>query len=102
MCKRNVLKFCGNAVLARLISKRNAMEISNILTADVLDIIFDGKNKSYGAYELRKSYKRRLIVSLTIMITLLLVLIGSYLLASNNKDQYARMINYLRILNSKK
>jgi protein TonB len=36
------------------------MEINKILNADVLDIIFDGKNKMYGAYDLRKTYNSRL------------------------------------------
>jgi periplasmic protein TonB len=36
------------------------MEAIKILSADILDIIFDGHNKEYGAYELRKSYHRRL------------------------------------------
>ncbi|MEP7141293.1 MAG: energy transducer TonB [Ferruginibacter sp.] len=48
------------------------METSKILNADILDIIFDGKNKEYGAYELRKTYNRRLIRA--IIITLALVL----------------------------
>ncbi|HXB94424.1 MAG TPA: TonB family protein [Puia sp.] len=36
------------------------MDVNKILNADILDIIFEGKNKEYGAYELRKSYNRRL------------------------------------------
>jgi periplasmic protein TonB len=36
------------------------MEKNSILNADILDIIFDGKNKLYGAYELRKTYNKRL------------------------------------------
>lgn len=36
------------------------MDVSKILSADVLDIIFDGKNKLYGAYYLRKTYSLRL------------------------------------------
>ena len=36
------------------------MEINKILTADILDIIFDGRNKEYGAYELRKTYNKRI------------------------------------------
>lgn len=36
------------------------MDINKILSADFLDIIFDGRNKSYGAYELRKTYNLRL------------------------------------------
>jgi periplasmic protein TonB len=35
------------------------MDINKILSADVLDIIFDGKNKAYGAYEMRKTYDSR-------------------------------------------
>jgi periplasmic protein TonB len=36
------------------------MEANKIMNADILDIIFDGRNKDYGAYELRKTYNRRL------------------------------------------
>lgn len=36
------------------------MNRENILTADVLDIIFDGRNKEYGAYNLRKTYDERI------------------------------------------
>lgn len=54
------------------------MEANKILQADILDIIFDGKNKQYGAYELRKSYSKRLSRALLIMGALiLLVFIGS-------------------------
>ncbi len=40
------------------------MELTNILKADVLDIIFEGRNKDYGAYELRKTYNKRLTTAL--------------------------------------
>jgi protein TonB len=36
------------------------MDANKILNADILDIIFDGRNKDYGAYELRKTYNSRL------------------------------------------
>ena len=35
------------------------MEKSAILNADLLDIVFEGRNKEYGAYELRRTYNRR-------------------------------------------
>lgn len=35
------------------------MDINKILNADYLDILFEGRNKKYGAYELRKKYKKR-------------------------------------------
>ncbi|TKK68644.1 energy transducer TonB [Ilyomonas limi] len=44
------------------------METNQILRADVLDIIFEGRNKMYGAYELRKSYNKRLKSSILVMI----------------------------------
>lgn len=36
------------------------MEPSKILSAPLIDVIFDGRNKEYGAYELRKTYSRRI------------------------------------------
>jgi periplasmic protein TonB len=45
------------------------MEKSTILTADLLDILFDGRNKEYGAYELRKTYNKRMTVSITVMLS---------------------------------
>lgn len=64
---------------------------NKILSADILDIIFDGRNKEYGAYELRKSYNRRLRNSLLAMATFCLLIIGGYFLsdviAANSKKQ---------------
>jgi periplasmic protein TonB len=79
------------------------MEISTILTADVLDIIFEGRNKSYGAYELRKSYKRRLLISISVMLSILLLCITGYVLANRHgKEQFAKEIiipdNELKLL----
>ena len=42
------------------------MNSNEILRADVLDILFDNRNKQYGAYILRKNYNRRLGLSLGI------------------------------------
>ncbi|RTL58983.1 MAG: hypothetical protein EKK37_11750 [Sphingobacteriales bacterium] len=54
------------------------MTTQNILTADVLDIVFENRNKDYGAYPLRKYYDKRLIQSLGIM----LLSVGSLILLS--------------------
>lgn len=43
------------------------METNKILSADFLDILFEGKNKSYGAYDLRKTYNKRLGKALLIV-----------------------------------
>jgi len=65
------------------------MEANKILSADVLDLIFEDRNKDYGAYELRKTYNRRIIRALVITASLaILALLGSVLastLKNNNK-----------------
>ena len=50
------------------------MNRENILKSDVLDIIFENRNKNYGAYPMRKNYGRRLFKALGIMMGLVLVL----------------------------
>jgi protein TonB len=58
------------------------MEINKILTADILDIIFEGRNKEYGAYELRKTYNKRLTIALIGMATVCLLIFVLYFLAN--------------------
>ena len=54
------------------------MEANKIMNADILDILFDGRNKAYGAYELRKSYNKRMIRALITMLAVcLIIFIGS-------------------------
>ena len=50
------------------------MESSTILTADVLDILFEGRNKDYGAYDLRRTYRKRLTMSITVMLSMICML----------------------------
>jgi periplasmic protein TonB len=44
------------------------MEPNKILSATLIDVIFDGRNKEYGAYELRKTNSKRTKASLSITI----------------------------------
>jgi periplasmic protein TonB len=56
------------------------MEANKILQADVLDLIFEGRNKEYGAYELRKRYNRRISVAMGITMALaVLAFVGAFL-----------------------
>jgi len=57
------------------------MEVNKILSADVLDIIFEGRNKDYGAYELRKTYNKRLVTSLVIVGAICLLLFIGYIVS---------------------
>ena len=66
------------------------MEANKILGSDILDIIFEGKNKSYGAYQLRKDYNKTLTKALIITGAVLLLvflasLLGKYI--NDNADK---------------
>lgn len=66
------------------------MEANKILNSDILDIIFEGKNKSYGAYELRKTYNARLKKAMIITGSFLILVIGGGVLGnyiSNRADK---------------
>lgn len=61
------------------------METSSILSADILDILFEGRNKNYGAYELRKTYDRRIVYALSGTFFLCLVFLVGSILANGKK-----------------
>lgn len=64
------------------------MESSKILQSDFLDILFDEKNKVYGAYELRRSYDKRIIKALCITGAAIGLFIGATtVLAKNNEPE---------------
>lgn len=46
------------------------MTNNEILQADLLDILFEHRNKIYGAYSLRKKYNNRLVTALAIALSL--------------------------------
>jgi periplasmic protein TonB len=68
------------------------MDINKIRNADILDIIFEGRNKEYGAYELRKTYKRRLTIALSVMLAICLLLFLSTILANDNDKNKNQII----------
>ncbi|RYZ00579.1 MAG: energy transducer TonB, partial [Chitinophagaceae bacterium] len=56
------------------------MEANKILNADLLDLVFEGRNKAYGAYDLRKSYNKRIRTALLVTASIfLLALLFSFL-----------------------
>lgn len=64
------------------------MDVNKILTADILDIIFEGRNKEYGAYQLRRTYNKRITFAIigTVLVCLLF-LVGSLIANSSKKEQ---------------
>ena len=64
---------------------------AKILKTDFLDLLFEGRNKSYGAYELRKTYNRRITLALLITGGLLVAMFLSSFLAKQFKDTYPKL-----------
>jgi periplasmic protein TonB len=62
------------------------MKDINILQSNILDIIFDGRNKEYGAYELRTNYQKRLFMSVMGMIVGCAALLLIYSIASGHDN----------------
>lgn len=58
------------------------MEVNKILSSDLLDIVFEDRNKAYGAYDLRRTYKKRLTIALLCTAAIALLALGGSLLAS--------------------
>lgn len=61
------------------------MEKLSILTADLLDILFEYRNKMYGAYELRKTYPKRVVYAITGTVLLCMLFVGGAILAKSGK-----------------
>ncbi len=55
------------------------MATNQISSSGLLDIVFEGRNKSYGAYELRAGYNARMLraIGITFLVLLLLYLLAS-------------------------
>jgi protein TonB len=60
------------------------MEVNKILNADILDIIFEGRNKEYGAYDLRKTYNKRLVKAIVGTAIVILLLFLGYFVSNIN------------------
>lgn len=58
------LKVWNSAEKASIIQTHTTMTNNEMLKADLLDILFEKRNKAYGAYALRRSYDRRLLIAL--------------------------------------
>lgn len=68
------------------------MEKETILQSDVLDVIFEHRNKDYGAYPLRKFYNNRLYKALGGVSMLVLVLCLAAFLRPKEKPQLSTVI----------
>jgi protein TonB len=67
------------------------MEPNDMLYADPLDILFENRNKSYGAYPLRKFYAQRLYISMGV--TFSMVVLSSFLYLFFRTNTVATLFN---------
>jgi periplasmic protein TonB len=72
--------------LSSRVKKNHIMNAETILRSDVLDIIFENRNKQYGAYDLRKGYRRRLFHALSMMLGGVVLLFGMNFLKGQQRS----------------
>lgn len=68
------------------------MEANQILSANLLDILFDGRNKTYGAYVLRRDYNKRLGLALALMFAISSFILATVLFADRKSRIYEPII----------
>lgn len=59
------------------------METTKLLNSEFLDILFDDRNKDYGAYDLRRRYDKRVRNAVMGMSAIVVIIIGGYLISTN-------------------
>lgn len=68
------------------------METTKLLKSDFLDILFDDRNKDYGAYDLRRRYNKRVRNAVVGMTAIVALVIGGYTvstrLMASDKEVY--------------
>ncbi|MGE5520026.1 MAG: energy transducer TonB, partial [Candidatus Dadabacteria bacterium] len=64
-----------------------SMEARKILESDLLDILFESRNKEYGAYALRKNYNRRIAFATLFTLVLIAVIVSTtFLMRKKEKE----------------
>ena len=66
------------------------MTNNEMLKADLLDILFEKRNKAYGAYALRRSYDRRLLIALGTGLAMALLFVLLVQLKGNDETPVIR------------
>lgn len=58
------------------------METAKLLNSEFLDILFDDRNKDYGAYDLRRKYDKRVRNAVMGMSAIVVIIIGGYAIST--------------------
>lgn len=73
------------------------MKTHNIKT-DYLDIIFENRNKEYGAYELRRAYDRRMTIAVSITFGIGMVILFSSFIFQNDLHETKPRIQVVELM----
>lgn len=68
------------------------MDAQQILQTDALDILFIGRNKDYGAYDLRKTYNKRILIALSATLMAVCFLIVIQTLANSGASHEDKIV----------
>jgi protein TonB len=71
--------------MQHLNTKQATMKTTDIMQADLLDIIFEHRNKDYGAYALRRDYDHRLLISLGAAMSVIVFFVLFNVLGNKNE-----------------
>lgn len=63
------------------------MKAEHVLQSDLLDILFEDRNKEYGAYTLRREYNHRLMIAITAMFSIV-IFFFSWFFFNNKKPDH--------------
>ena len=63
------------------------MDNNRILSSSLLDLVFENRNKEYGAYNLRKTYNKRISLALVITFSTGLLIFAGVVIANSAKDE---------------
>lgn len=76
------------------------MDANKILKADWLDILFEGRNKAYGAYQLRRTYPKRVITSLVVVVgAVALIFAGTTILGKKKTSGSTVLVEDVKLEN---
>jgi periplasmic protein TonB len=68
------------------------MKADTVLQSDLLDILFEHRNKEYGAYTLRKEYDHRLMIALTAMFSLVILFFAWFFFNNDRNRNNAQIL----------
>lgn len=69
------------------------MEANKILKSNLLDLVFDNRNKAYGAYELRVTYPQRIKRALLITLGVGVLIFAGSVLANSNRSSTDKTVD---------